>query len=83
MKEEQKAFEDRNEMKMEITDNNLEQVTGGYQGPCMVYIVKWGDTLNGIANAYHTNVKVLMEINCLTNPDKIYAGQKILVPFIG
>lgn len=83
MKEEQKAFEDRNEMKMEITDNNLEQVTGGYQGPLTKYTVKWGDTLSGIANAYHTNVKVLMEINGITNPDKIYAGQTLLVPFIG
>lgn len=36
-----------------------------------------------LVNAYHTDVKVLMEINGLTNPDKIYAGQTLLVPFIG
>ena len=44
-----------------------------------VYFVKTGDNLEKIAKAHQTTVKVLKEINKMTN-DKIVIGQKVLLP---
>ena len=66
-----------------LNENEIEKISGGaYQGPCFVYVIKWGDTLSGIAARYHTTVKILCELNSISNPDKIYAGNKLLVPYI-
>ena len=43
------------------------------------YTVKSGDTLSGIASKYGTTYQHLAEINCLSDPNKIYAGQKLKV----
>ena len=45
------------------------------------YTVKSGDTLSGIAKKYGTTVKKLQALNpSISNPNKIYVGQKIVVP---
>ncbi len=43
------------------------------------YTVKYGDTLSGIAAMYGTTYQKLAELNGISNPNKIYAGQKIRV----
>jgi lysozyme len=43
------------------------------------YTVKSGDTLSGIASRYGTTYQHLAEINGLSDPNKIYAGQKLKV----
>lgn len=43
------------------------------------YIVKSGDTLSSIASKYGTTVKQLVSLNNISNPNLIYAGQKIRV----
>lgn len=43
------------------------------------YTVKSGDTLSGIAAKYGTTYQQLAKINGISNPNKIYAGQKIRV----
>ncbi len=42
--------------------------------------VNWGDTLYSIASRYGTNVNSLMQTNRLTNPNFVYAGQRLLIP---
>lgn len=42
-----------------------------------VYIVKSGDTLSEIAAKYHTTVSALASLNGISDPNKIYPGQKI------
>jgi len=44
-----------------------------------VYTVKPGDTLSGIAQKYGTTVAKLQSLNGISNPDKIYAGQKLKI----
>ncbi len=44
------------------------------------YTVVYGDTLKDIAKKYNTTVEVLADYNNLSNPNKIFAGQTILIP---
>lgn len=48
-------------------------------GSTKTYTVKSGDTLGGIASKYDTTTKKLQSLNKISNPNKIYAGQKIKV----
>jgi LysM repeat protein len=43
------------------------------------YIVQSGDTLSGIASKHGTTYQVIARLNNITNPDKIYPGQKIIL----
>lgn len=43
------------------------------------YTVRSGDTLSGIASKYGTTYQKLAQMNGISNPNKIYAGQKIRV----
>lgn len=45
----------------------------------VIYTVKKGDTLSGIANKYGTTYQHLAEVNGIANPNKIYSGQKITI----
>ena len=45
-----------------------------------VYIVQPGDTLGGIAKRYGTTIKVLTDLNKISNPNLIRPGQKIVLP---
>lgn len=47
----------------------------------MVYTVKSGDTLSGIALKYNTTYQKLAEYNNIANPSIIYVGQKIRIPW--
>lgn len=44
------------------------------------HIVKWGENLTQIAAMYGVTVEEIMTANGLTNPNLIYAGQKLLIP---
>ena len=52
----------------------------GWQG---VYVVRWGDTLSGIAWRFGVNVWTLAKANGIGNPHYIYAGQRLVVPGSG
>jgi lysozyme len=43
------------------------------------YTVKNGDTLSGIAKKYGTTVNSIVSLNGISNPNKIYTGQKLRV----
>jgi len=45
-----------------------------------VYIVKRGDTLYRIARSYGVNVWAIARANGITNPNRIYAGQRVVIP---
>lgn len=48
-------------------------------GSTKTHTIKSGDTLSSIAKKYGTTVKNLQNLNSISNPNKIYAGQKIKV----
>lgn len=46
----------------------------------ITYVIQPGDTLSGIAQRFGTSVRTLAELNGISDPDKIYAGNTIRVP---
>ena len=66
-----------------INESELLNVGGGYTGQCFVYIIQKGDCLSVIAQRYGNTVKTLCELNNIKNPNLIYAGNKLLVPYKG
>jgi LysM repeat protein len=53
---------------------------GHWQG---VYVVRWGDTLSGIAWRFGVSTWALARANGIGNPHYIYAGQRLVVPGSG
>jgi LysM repeat protein len=44
------------------------------------YVIKWGDTLSGIAWKHGVSVNCLIRANGIVNPNRIYKGHKIFIP---
>jgi LysM repeat protein/phage host-nuclease inhibitor protein Gam len=65
------------------TLGNMGGVSGGVQGGG-TYKIQSGDTLSAIAAKNGTTVQALMQSNPgITDPNKIYAGQSIVIPGTG
>ncbi len=45
-----------------------------------VHIVRWGENLTGIARHYGTTVHAIVLANRLPNANRIYAGQRLIIP---
>ena len=45
------------------------------------YVVRHGDTLSGIAYRYGVSVNSLVRANGITNRNRIYAGQRLAIPY--
>ena len=58
-----------------VQNNELETTP-----PVKTYIVQSGDNLTKIAQKYNTSVDDLVELNHITDPDKIYKDQIIKIP---
>ena len=66
-----------------INESELLNVGGGYTGQCFVYVIQKGDCLSVIAQRYGTTVNTLCQLNNIKNPNLIYAGNKLLIPYKG
>ena len=51
--------------------------------PSRVYTVRPKDTLSAISRRYGISLKRILKINALSLRDKIYPGQKLLIPYKG
>jgi len=51
----------------------------GSQGN-VVHTVAWGETLFSIARQHGTTVSLISQANNLTDPTRIYAGQRLIIP---
>lgn len=45
-----------------------------------VYTVRYGDTLYSIALHFGVSVQAVVQANGITNPNRIYAGQRLAIP---
>lgn len=48
-----------------------------------LYIVQPGDTLSDIARHFNTTIGTLVQLNGITNPNRIFVGQQIQLPITG
>lgn len=48
-----------------------------------VHIVRWGETLSRIAAQYGVSAQAIMAANHLADPNRIYAGQQLIIPGTG
>ena len=46
----------------------------------VVHIVRWGENLTSIARRYGTTVPAIVAANGLINANRIYAGQRLIIP---
>lgn len=46
----------------------------------IIHVVCWGENLTGIAVRYGTTIQAIMNANGLANPNRIYAGQRLIIP---
>ena len=49
----------------------------------IMHVVQWGETLSLIASRYGVTMEAIMAVNGLSNPDQIYAGQRLIIPAPG
>jgi LysM repeat protein len=49
----------------------------------VVHIVQWGETLQTIARRYGTTWAAIASANNLSNPNFVYAGQRLVIPVSG
>lgn len=56
---------------------------GGATGSGGVHVVRRGETLGSIAARYGTSVNTIVRANGISNPNMIYAGQRLLIPGAG
>lgn len=59
-----------------------EFVAGPPPAESIAYIIQPGEHLSQIAQRYGLDWRTLAQVNNITNPDSIYAGQSILIPAI-
>ena len=70
------------EVRKIVLGSRYDEVQGkidGSDSSAPVYTVKSGDTLSGIASMYGTTYQNLASINGISDPNKIYPGQKIKI----
>lgn len=48
-----------------------------------VHVVQRGETLGHIAQRYNVSIGTLAASNSIANPDRIYAGQRLVIPGVG
>ena len=62
------------------TSSTLPPTTPPEQAERIFYTIKRGDTLQLIANAFGVTVDSIIDLNGITNPDSIAAGQTVEIP---
>jgi len=62
------------------TSSTLPPTTPPEQAERVFYTIKRGDTLQAIANAFGVTVESIIDLNGITNPDSIAAGQTVEIP---
>lgn len=60
-------------------DEVQDKINGEKKDTSVYYTVKAGDTLSEIASKYGTTYQAIAKLNGISNPNKIYAGQKLKI----
>jgi len=77
-------FAQRNDSGIEAVPTTVATTTSTttttvYQPP-ITYVVQRGDTLFAIASSFQVDMQALMDLNGITNPDRVEAGDELVMP---
>jgi LysM repeat protein len=76
-------FAQRNDSGVESVPTTIAATTSTtttvYQPP-ITYVVQRGDTLFAIASSFQVDMQALMDLNGITNPDRVEAGDELVMP---
>ena len=65
----------------QLRDDVLAGVAGGrYTGPVFMYTMQAGDNLSTLAHRFGTTVRILQELNGITNSAMLKAGSSLMIP---
>jgi len=76
-------FASRNDSGIEATPTTVATTTTSTTTiylPPIVYLVESGDTLFSIAQEFQVDMQALMDLNGITNPDRVEAGDELVMP---
>ena len=64
-----------------LKDEEIGKVAGGrYRGAVFMYVIQPGETLAGLAHRFGTTVRVLRELNDITDAEQVKPGATIMIP---
>ena len=64
-----------------LDERELAQAVGGrFLGPTFVYVLQEGDSLSLLAQRFGTTVRVLRELNEISDLNAIRPGTRLLIP---
>ena len=64
-----------------LENEEVRQVSGGkYRGAVFMYTVQPGETLTVLAHRFGTTVRVLCELNDITNAAQVQPGRTLMIP---
>lgn len=63
-----------------VAQTTIPSLTTTTSSAPVMYTVQMGDSLFQIAKTYNLNMKELMDLNGITDPDKVFAGQVLQLP---
>ena len=77
-------FAQRNDSGVDVVPTTIASTTSTttttvYQPP-ITYVVQRGDTLFAIASSFQVDMQALMDLNGITNPDRVEAGDELVMP---
>lgn len=77
-------FAQRNDSGVDVVPTTIASTTSTttttvYQPP-ITYVVQRGDTLFAIASSFQVDMQALMDLNGITNPDRVEAGDQLVMP---
>ena len=64
-----------------LSDDELAEISGGTMEAGFYYVVKRGDCLSVIAMRYGVDLQEIVKLNYLKNPNVLYEGQVLFIPF--
>ena len=68
-------------LRQPLLDDEVEQIAGGkYRGAVFMYTIQPGETLAVLAHRFGTTVRVLSELNDITDAAQVKAGTTIMIP---
>jgi LysM repeat protein len=63
-----------------VAETTIPLLTTTTSSAPVMYTVQMGDSLFQIAKTYNLNMKELMDLNGITDPDTVFAGQVLQLP---